>query len=232
MNCPCQDFDAQKYKGIPYQETPCASCFMTRETHRTNKVAQLYDTDGAQDIDQIAAEQPMPDEDIVPANVPKNIIMNIQKACQENLLVTLSNTILKLTQLSKTYPALFQILTIKMQYPYMSYYEIGQVMIPPCSKQNVLYHLSHAVQQFPELSNAILTDTRFSGGRYAIKTVADKVYQEKHTDKVKKLLYAETEANKRKSIAELQKLFAQPYRQETVDLYDAYAKKEASDAKD
>ena len=230
MNCPCQEFDVQKYKDVPYQETPCASCFMTKQTHRTNKVSQLYDTDGAQDIDQIAADQPVPDQDIVPDNVPKHIIMNIQKACQENLLVTLSNTVLKLTQLSKSYPALFQILTIKMQYPYMSYYQIGQVMVPPCSKQNVLYHLSHAVQQFPELSSAILTDTRFSGGRYAIKTIADKAYEQKHTDKVKKLLYVQSQANRRKSIAQLQRLFAQPYKTQTVDMFDMYAKKEKINA--
>ena len=230
MNCPCEQFDVQKYKNVPYQQTPCAHCFLTKETHKTNKVSQLYDTDGAQDIDEIAAAEPVPDEQIVPDNIPKHIIMNIQKACQQNLLVTLSNTVLKLAQLAKTYPALFQILTIKMQYPYMSYYQIGQIMVPPCSKQNVLYHLSHAVEQFPELSNAILTDTRFSGGRYAIKTIADKVYEQKHTDKVKKLLYVQTQANKRKSIAQLQRLFAQPFKTQTVDIYDVYARKEQKNA--
>jgi len=61
-----------------------------------------------------------------------------------------------------------------MQYPHLSYYQIGAKMTPPCSKQNVLYHLSHAVKEFPDLHKAILTDTRFSGGRYAIKTEADK----------------------------------------------------------
>lgn len=232
MQCPCKQRTEhpELFQGKDYQDTPCASCFLTRETHRTNKVSKLYDQDGAQqvDVDQLAAQQDaVADEDYVPQNIPEHIILNIQKACQQNFLVVLSNTVLKLTKMAKDYPALFQVLMIKMQYPYMSYLDIGKHMVPPCSKQNVLYHLSHAVQQFPELSKAILTDTRFSGGRYAIKRVADLVNEQKCSNKVKKLLYAQTDINKAKTIQELQQLFKEPFKCASIDIYDAYAKEQA-----
>lgn len=130
--------------------------------------------------------------------------------------------------MAKQYPALFQVLVIKMQYPYMSYLDIGKHMVPPCSKQNVLYHLSHAVEEFPQLSKAILTDTRFSGGRYAIKRVADLANEQKCSNEVKKLLYSQTEINKEKTIKELQELFKEPFKCQSIDIYDAYAKEEAN----
>lgn len=235
MNCPCKERNQhpQLFQNVPYQETPCANCFMTRETHRTNKVSKFYDTDGAQDVDiddLVAQQQATQDEDYIPDNIPQNVILNIQKACQHNFLITLSNTVLKLTRLAKEYPALFQVLVIKMQYPYMSYLDIGKHMVPPCSKQNVLYHLQHAVQEFPQLSKAILTDTRFSGGRYAIKRVADIAKEQINSNKIKKLLYNQTAINKRKTLEQLHQLFSEPFKTQTINIYDAYAK-EQSDAK-
>lgn len=74
---------------------------------------------------------------------------------------------MKMVKLAKFNPTMFEVIIKKMQYPYMSYSEIGDSMTPKCSKQNVLYHLKHAVEMFPEISSALLTDTRFSSGRYA-----------------------------------------------------------------
>ena len=231
MNCPCKERTEhpQLFQGVDYEKTPCANCFMTRQTHRTNKVSKLYDQDAAQnvDIDQLADQhQTVADQDLVPQNVPQSVILNIQKACQQNFLVVLSNTVLKLTRMAQEYPALFQVLTLKMQYPYMSYLEIGQHMVPPCSKQNVLYHLSHAVEQFPQLSKAILTDTRFSGGRYAIKRVADMIDTQDKSNKVKKLLYKETPINKVKTLDQLHQIFKKPFKTQIIDIFDAYAKQE------
>lgn len=227
MHCPCPQFDIQKYKGKPYQETPCASCFLTRQTNKTNKHSQLFDTDGAtQDVVDQNTKTPadsLIQQQSIPSELTPDSIELIMQACQQNFLVVLSNVVLKLTDLAKTYPALYQILHLKMQYPHLSYYEIGARMSPPCSKQNVLYHLQHAVKQFPQLHKAILTDTRFSGGRYAIKTEAQKAKHNKAVQKVRHLLYEQTEANTEKALNELTQLFKKPFKPSYIADFTNYA---------
>ena len=221
MNCPCPAFDIQKYKDKPYEETPCASCFLTRQTNKTNKHSQLYDTDGAfqEVVDQNtnSPDELMDLKKSIGNELSPEAIELIMQACQQNFLIVLSNVVLKLTDLAKTYPALYQILHLKMQYPHMSYYQIGANMTPPCSKQNVLYHLSHAVHEFPDLHKAILTDTRFSGGHYALRTQADKVAKQKQVQKVRHMLYETTEANSSKSFEELTKLFKKPFKETVIE---------------
>ena len=90
-------------------------------------------------------------------------------------------------------------------------------MVPPCTKQNVLYHLSHAVKEFPDLHKAIITDARFSAGHSAIKVTADKVAQDKQIQKVRNFLYNTTEANKRKTIEELQEAFKKPMKVRVIE---------------
>lgn len=221
MHCPCPDFDPQKFKDKPYQETPCASCFLTRETNKTNKHSQLYDTDGPVeqviDKDGKAPDELMDMKQLTEQQLSPESIQLIMKACEQNFLIVLSNVVLKLTDLAQSYPALYQILHLKMQYPHMSYYEIGSKMVPPCTKQNVLYHLSHAVKEFPDLHKAIITDARFSAGHSAIKVTADKVAQDKQIQKVRNFLYNTTEANKRKTIEELQEAFKKPMKVRVIE---------------
>lgn len=228
MNCPCPDFDPQKYKGKPYEETPCASCFLTKETNKTNKHLQLYDTDGP--VEQVIDPQgKAPDELLDTKEIPvqelsPEAIELIMKACEQNFLIVLSNVVLKLTDLAQTYPALYQILHLKMQYPHMSYYEIGSKMNPPCTKQNVLYHLSHAVQEFPDLHKAIITDARFSAGHSAIKVAADKVAQDRQIERVRNFLYNTTEANRRKTLEELEEAFKKPVKARIIEDFDTRSK--------
>lgn len=237
MQCPCKQFDIQKYKDKPYQQTPCATCFMTKETTNTNKHSILYDTDGAfqetitqqrqQELGLSQDHCSMQDfygfsDQRTSQQLTQDAVKLIIEACQHNFLITLSNIVLKLTDLARTYPVTYQILHMKMQYPSMSYAEIGRNLNPPCSKQNVLYHLSSAVKQFPDLCSSIITDSRFSGGRYAIKNVASTVNRAKQVEKIRRLLYEETEANKRKTIQELKKEFDKPVTNIPTEFYDDY----------
>lgn len=221
MNCPCPQFDLQKYKGKPYQETPCASCFMTRETNKTGKHSQLFDTDGAQDktADIVKQQTYNPQIDQIQKMSPEAVKL-IQEACQQNFLVVLSNIVLKLTDLSKSYPILYQILHMKMQHPQLSYYQIGRKIDPPCSKQNVLYHLSHAVRQFPDLAKAIITDTRFSAGKNAIKSVADKAARHKQIERVRRKIYDCNDLCARKEFKELQEEFDKPCKVSTIQDFE------------
>ena len=235
MNCPCPAFDPQKYKGKPYEETPCATCFLTRETNKTNKHTQLYDTDGP--VEQVIDDQAKTPDQLMDADafqsqeLSPEAIELIMRACEQNFLIVLSNVVLKLTDLAQTYPALYQILHLKMQYPHLSYYQIGSKMVPPCTKQNVLYHLSHAVKEFPELHKAIITDVRFSAGHNAIKITADRVAQDKQIEKVRNFLYNTTEANKRKTIEELQEDFKKPLKVHTIEGFDIQDKNEKSNSR-
>lgn len=222
-NCPCPQFDIQKYKDMPYQATPCAKCFLSKETTNTNKHSQLFDTDGVQQQQQPAERrQPVEIKDTLPEKISQDTLELIVEACQQNNILVLSNIILKLARLAKTYPVLFEILTYKMQHPEMSYYQIGRKLDPPCSKQNVLYHLSHAVREFPELQKCIMTDTRFSGGRYALKTVAEMAARVNKIETVRKLLYAENEYTTRKTFQELRKQFARPCKVNVISNFDSY----------
>lgn len=207
---------------------------MTKETNNTNKHSILYDTDGA--LQQMLSEEvqqqlgiiqnpldlDMPQQD---ALTPDAITM-VMQACQKNFLITLSNIVLKLTDLARQYPVTYQILHMKMQYPSMSYHQIGRNLNPPCSKQNVLYHLSNAVKQFPDLCSSIITDTRFSGGRFAIRRAADLADKNKQLDKIRKILYVETETNKQKSIKKLKEEFSKPVDSIPIDFFDSYKEEE------
>lgn len=231
MNCPCPEFDLEKYKGKPYQETPCATCFMTRQTNNTNKHSKLFDQDGA--IDEVVdetTEQP-PEEldakDLAKEEITPEAVDLIMEACEQNFFLVLSNVVLKLTDMAKSYPALYQILHLKMQYPNLSYYKIGQKMVPPCSKQNVLYHLLHAVNEIPELHKAILTDTRFSGGHYAIRTEAAKNARQKQVEKVRRKLYDTSELNSRKEFKELVRIFTKPYKVDIISDFDSYGESDS-----
>lgn len=221
MNCAtCTQFDIQKYRGKPYQQTPCSKCFMTRQTTKTNKHTMLYDTDGAIPQEMQPTEQPQDIQQRLAQELSQDTINMIMQACQQNFLVTLSNVVLKLTDIAKTYPVLYEILHLKMQHPEMSYYQIGRSLNPPCSKQNVLYHLSHAVEQFPDLQKAILTDTRFSGGRYAIKTTAQKALRTAQVQRVRKSLYTQTDINRRKTLEELKKQFEKPFKLSSISMVE------------
>lgn len=211
-----------QYTDVPYQDTPCAKCALSRQTNKTFKRTELFDSDAVADQIQKIQYQ-SGDDDCIPEWVPDKVIQTIRKACESNMMVTLSNVILRMVKLSKEFPVMFQILTAKMQHPQLSYYQIGQSMDPPCSKQNVLYHLKHAVQQFPELASSIITDTRFSGGKYAIKTVASIMQQIQQVAKVQKALYSQVQTNRTRSIQELNKLFKQPSKQaKAINMYDEY----------
>lgn len=214
----CQ-VDLQQYKDVPYQETPCAKCRLSRDSQHTFKRISLFDTDATVDDlqDTVAANQ---DQGFaIPGWVPQQVVDQIRKACQNNMMVTLGNIILRMVRLSRQYPITAQILMIKMQHPNKSYYEIGELMQPRCSKQNVLYHLKHAVQLFPQLSSALLIDTRFSGcGKSAIQSVAKMRSNQRAVSKLQAAIYPNTQHNQPASIQEINKIFNMPYSRQVLQV--------------
>lgn len=217
--CHSCEVNLQDYKDIPYQNTPCAKCRLARDSQQTFKRISLFDTDASVDDlqDTVAASQQQGFS--IPTWVPQEVVQQIQKACQNNMLVTLGNIILRIVKLSRQHPITAQILMIKMQYPNKSYYEIGQLMSPRCSKQNVLYHLKHAVQIFPQLSSALLIDTRFSGcGKSAIQSVAKLRNNQRAVSKLQAALYPTTAHNQPATIQQINTIFNMPYSRQVLQV--------------
>lgn len=208
-NCPVNLDD---FKEVPYQQTPCAHCKLAKQPSYSCKRMPLFDSDAAVDdvIDQVDTHSCQQSIDI--KEVPWSVVQEIKRACQQNLLATLSNVILKIVKMAHESPRTAEILLIKMQHPELSYYDIALSLDPPCSKQNVLHHLKHAVDMFPQLSAALLIDTRFAPGKgSAVHSVAKIQENNKAVAKLRDSIYEKTKHNAVKDISQISAIFKLPY---------------------
>lgn len=212
-----------------YEESPCASCKLMKEHYRTPKTALFdsgdedsfaieYDDKEIEEREELAKYDLPIDSDIgdydssIDDSKSKLPPLQLLKEVIENqVFITASNLILKLVKWSKDNPVMFEVVIKKMQFPYMSYADIGDSMDPPCGKQNVLYHLKHAVSQFPELNSALLTDTRFSGGRYALQTVANKNRQVASKKYLQRTIYGDDPDMQAKAMSEITAILRAPF---------------------
>ena len=189
--------------AIPYLESPCATCRLALDIPTTKRPA-LFDSCGSKEnadgeeasylarIDkdlEHAGDDPTPEPSY--DKLTPEMLQTLKRAMEEQIYGVLSGTIIKFLRLGRTSPIMLELVLKKMQYPYMSYSELGASMKEPFSKQNVLYHLKHAVEIMPELASVLLTDTRFSGGRYALQTLANKRRKEAAMREIKGLLYGD-----------------------------------------
>ena len=136
----------------------------------------------------------------------------IKDAIAHQIMSSLSGIVLTLLKMSQTNPTMFEILIKKMQFPFMSYSDIGASLDPPCSKQNVLYHLKSAVRMYPEIEAALLIDSRYSGGRYALKTLAESRRREQVERRVRQNLYGDAwEAQQYGRVEEINDILRLPF---------------------
>lgn len=219
--------DLSQYES--YEESPCASCKLMKEHYRTPKTA-LFDSgdedsfaieydDKEIDEREEMAKHDLPidinlydnagDPNTATAKLPS--LKLLKEVIENQVFIIASSLVLKLTKWSKDNPVMFEVVIKKMQFPYMSYADIGDSMDPPCGKQNVLYHLKHAVSQFPELNSALLTDTRFSGGRYALQTVANKNRQVASKKYLQRTIYGDDPAMRAKAMSEITAILRAPF---------------------
>lgn len=211
--CHSCNVDLSLYKDVPYQQTPCAKCALANQSQKTFKRISLFDSDiNVDDLQDTIADESQDEGLALPPWIPDRVIQQIRRACQANMFVTLSGIILKVLKLAKTAPHTVQVLLMKMQHPDMSYYQIARAVSYPCSKQNVLHHLKHAVSVFPELSKALLIDTRYAPGKgSAIHSIAKMRANSQVIGKLKDNMYDTTEHNTAHSIQEINKIFQMPY---------------------
>lgn len=205
--------------NTPYLESPCATCKLANEYTQTHRAAMFDSCGNLEEMEEKESEylasidKSLEDMDhIDPLDARNKSLEAIKEACENAVIVAMSGLILQLVRLAKTYPVLFEIVIKKMQYPYMSYAEIGATMNPPCSKQNILYHMKQAVAMYPDLETVLPTDTRFSGGRYALKTIADLSRRTLGIKRIQGILYGDANpAFKAMGIKEINRIISAPF---------------------
>ena len=197
--------DITKYPD--YMSSPCATCKLAVEYTNTKRAA-MFDSAGGSDFDadeeensalarvdkelENAGDDPISKQ---AAQYPLTLdqLATLKKAIEDQLMIAISGVVIKLLKLGQISPIMLELVTKKLQYPHMSYSELGASMATPFSKQNVLYHLKHAVEIIPELASALLTDTRFSAGRYALKTIAQESRIQYAEKRIQGILYGEND---------------------------------------
>lgn len=230
--------DLSQCKDKPYEEWPCAKCSLAHEYYHTFSTG-FFDTGKAEKDEEANGTGYLDD---IPDDEHRFIINDsttlteseiatlesIKRALSNQIYSTFAHTMVKIMQLGKSDPLLFEALIKKMLYPHMSYSEIGNTMEPKCSKQNVLYHLKRAVNLFPELESVLLVDTRYSGGHYALRTLANKRKQELVDQRIQQNLSCE-----KINIDDLNKMLRLPFMiRDEVFTFNAFLQDEDDDAAD
>jgi hypothetical protein len=152
--------------------------------------------------------------------------LNLMKqVCEEQLLTVASSVVLKMLSLAKKHPVMVEVVLKKLQYPHMSYSAIGASLTKPCLKQNILHHLKMAVKIFPEISKALITDTRSNGGHYALRTVEDDEKLKTAKNRLKEIIYGNDRELQAMTMREINNIFKAPKDGE-IDIpdFDLYTK--------
>lgn len=228
IGCHNCKFNLKEYEELPYEQWPCASCPTAKNYSHTFATGYF---DSAKEDELEAEEIPNVEDDhifVTKGDFPLQeeeifTLESIKYAIVDQVTGLFSGLLIRLLHIAKTDPIRFEVLVKKMQFPYMSYSEIGNSMNPKCSKQNVLYHLKGAIAEFPELEKVIHIDTRYSGGHYALKTLADKKRKEQVRTRLQQQLFGEHYNPIKFSIDEINKIIQLPFNvDDDVFTFNAY----------
>ena len=149
----CHNCGKTIVRNTPYAQSPCAEC----KTRQNPMPQSQYRNDPAE-FPNLQVMHPAYDE-------PDEIAIELK--IREKLFRSLAKTIRVLTEMKERYPETYKFIEAKMYNPQLTYTELAGMF--SCKKQNVLYHLKKATMICPELQRALLVDSRFSGGHYALR---------------------------------------------------------------
>ena len=221
-------------KDKPYEEWPCAHCSLSKDYSKTFNTG-YFDTkvlEEVEDEDQAIKLEPEDSDFITVGEIPLRpeelrTLKTIKNAVMHHMCSLFTGAIMKLVRIASKKPAVFEVVVKKMQFPYMSYSEIGASMNPPCSKQNVLYYLKQAVTEIPQLADVLLVDTRYSSGYYALKTVADIKRQKEAEKEIQKNIFGKQAQDLAMSIEEVNSILHLPFNfKDEIINFNAYIKDE------
>lgn len=220
LNCNNCGVDISKYTN--YLDSPCAKCKLAKEYYKLPKAIFFLSADNddgdsdddysyrpdSEDISEEGEEFKLPEEAVWDEN--SRSLKVFREAIEQQVMISLSGLVMKLLRMSKDNPVMFEVTIKKMQFPHMSYSDIGLSMTPQVTKQIVLYNLKRAIETIPELSSVFLTDTRFSGGKHALATVANKVRRDVSIEKLKGVLYGDDPSLKAMAVKEVNAIINAP----------------------
>ncbi len=152
-NCP---YDLKNYET--YENSPCSSCRTSRNPPPISKFREDPATFNSLQTQHPAYESA---EEINAGRGGESL---------HSLLISLAKTVRILVEMKEKYPETYKFVDAKMMDPTLSYSQLAERF--SCRKQNVLYHLKKAVSIHPELSSALIVDTRFSRGVHALRPPA------------------------------------------------------------
>lgn len=153
----CHNCDKKPAPGTPYEESPCATC---RTIKNPPPDSHYREDPGSYQI--LSVPHPSTIE-----NEGEDFDYGDNKQLFTTMLRAFSQSLRLLVNLKEKHPQTYRILEAKLDDPSLSYTELAVRF--SCRKQNVQYHLKKAVSLCPELSHALLIDTRFTAGYSALK---------------------------------------------------------------
>jgi len=221
------------WKDKPFELWPCATCSLSKNYYHTFSTGYFDTLSDEVEDEKFTLDPPEDHPFVIEGSFPLrdneiDSLETIRAAIEKQVCSMFSGIIVKLLEMAKKNPVMFEVLIKKLQFPYMSYSEIGDTLSPKCSKQNVLHHLKTAVAQFPELGLVIHTDTRYSGGHYALRTLADIKRREQAENAIQRNIYGKHYAQFRHlDMKELNRLLRLPFMvRDEVFSFNAYVKDE------
>lgn len=153
----CHNCEKKPAPGTPYEQSPCATC----KTLKNPPPASHYRDDPGtfQVLSVQHPSQKEPQSNRVETGDASEFFTTVIRAFSQSLRI--------LVNLKEKHPRTYRILEAKLDDPSLSYADLALRF--SCRKQNVQYHLKKAVSFCPELSYALLIDSRFSPGHPSIK---------------------------------------------------------------
>ena len=151
----CHNCGVKPQKNASYEKTACARCRAKRDP-----ILLSYGTQ--KDAADFVALQ-----ELHPAYRGDLDELDDGRFNKDELLAALSRTIQILLRMKEHNPETYRVVEAKMAEPRLSYSQLAEKL--SCRKQNIQYHLKRAVQLCPELSYALLIDTRRLGGKTILK---------------------------------------------------------------
>ena len=153
----CHNCGMQPQKNEVYENTPCAQCRAGQDP----AILSYYKRDPAV-FQKLQVMHPAYEEEKTQQNTDDNIYYR-----KEDLFTALSQAIRVLLRMKEQNPETYRVIEAKMAEPLLSYSQLAEKL--SCRKQNILYHLKKAVRLCPELSCALIIDTRRLNGHRSTK---------------------------------------------------------------
>ena len=158
MRMSCHNCTTPPRPGQAYEDTACASCELVRPSKRAS--SSVFDP---QELDAWHEDHPgsVDHDESLHMTQPEVYGADEEQDALHAAMAALGKCVRRLVDLKDQAPLTYLLVMVKLEQPYLSYTDIATQH--SVSKQGVFYHFKKAVKMMPELSKALLIDSRFNG---------------------------------------------------------------------